>query len=204
MKAIGGRLKFKGENADLKKRKRVDREKEPAEKVEQLSAVEEPFEVKIEAGKGRITSSGVTVQGHETAFMDQLSVGDAIIITHPSTLADETKVVRMVLSNTSIGISSAFSRDLISTTEFRFVKAPKVAQDLEREQERKRERLQADEKAAVGTYASAGGSVFTYRVKKEGASGGYKIITESVSGGAKTRGELLDMRATKKADRHCY
>jgi hypothetical protein len=35
-------------------------------------------------------------------------------------LQDETKVVRMVLSNVSIGISSSFSTDLISTTSFRY------------------------------------------------------------------------------------
>lgn len=52
--------------------------------------------------------------------MSQLTVGDAIMITHPTTLQEETKIVRMVLSNVSIGISSAFSTDLISTTPFRY------------------------------------------------------------------------------------
>ena len=76
--------------------------------------------------------------------MDELSVGDALIITHPITLLEETKIVRMVLSNISIvtfvlsllygcifnngvyiGISSAFSTDLITTTAFKYIKAPK-------------------------------------------------------------------------------
>lgn len=34
------------------------------------------------------------------------------------------------------------------------------------------------EESAFGTYASKGGENFTYRVKKKGAYGGYKIITE--------------------------
>ncbi len=92
--------------------------------------------MEIQQGIGRITSSSTTVQGHFTEFMKQLSVGDAIIITHPTryatwclwyhriiyfmhSLLEETKVVRMVLSNVSIGISSAFSSDLVSTTSFK-------------------------------------------------------------------------------------
>jgi hypothetical protein len=62
---------------------------------------------------------GITVSGHGTKFMEELSPGDAILVFHPSTLLEETKIVRMVLSATSMGISSAFSTDLISTTSFR-------------------------------------------------------------------------------------
>lgn len=70
-------------------------------------------------GTGRITSSGTTIQGHSTKFLEELSPGDAIIVFHPTTLHEETKIVRMVLSSMSIGISSAFSSDLISTTPFK-------------------------------------------------------------------------------------
>ena len=41
-------------------------------------------EIKILAGTGRITSSGTTVQGHATEFMNELSNGDAIMVTHPT------------------------------------------------------------------------------------------------------------------------
>ena len=51
--------------------------------------------------------------------MEELKVGDALIITHPTSLVDETKIVRMVLSNISVSISSAFSSDLVSTASFR-------------------------------------------------------------------------------------
>ena len=209
MKAVGGRLRFKGDDAAKPKPKRKRDEEEGGPRTggagaaaTGAAAAAAPFEVKIEAGTGRLTSSGTTVQGHETNFMTQLSVGDALMITHPMSLVEETKVVRMVLSNTSISISSAFSTDLVSTTAFRFAKAPKTAPDLESEERRKKEKLDALEKESVGTYSSNGGSVFAYRVKKEGAAGGYKIVTESVNNA--TRGDLLDMRAKKKADRHCY
>jgi hypothetical protein len=76
-------------------------------------------EIVLLNGTGRITSSGTTIQGHSTKFLEELSPGDAIIIFHPTTLHEETKIVRMVLSSMSIGISSAFSSDLISTTPFK-------------------------------------------------------------------------------------
>ena len=83
-------------------------------------APEEPtFEAMIQQGMGRLSSSGSTIQGHYTEFMNQLSPGDAIIITHPTSLQEETKIVRMILSNTSMGMSSNFSSDLISTTPFK-------------------------------------------------------------------------------------
>jgi hypothetical protein len=43
---------------------------------------------------------------------------------HPTTLQEETKIVRMVVSDSSMGVSSAFSSDLITTTEFRSGRQP--------------------------------------------------------------------------------
>jgi hypothetical protein len=69
-----------------------------------------------------MTSSGTTILGIDTLFMNELHHGDAIIVTHPTTYLDETKIVRMVLSNISISVSSAFSSDLITTAAFRYIK----------------------------------------------------------------------------------
>ena len=63
-----------------------------------------------------------------------------------------------------------------------------------------------DEKLAFGTYAGAtedGSQVMTYRVRKAGAFGGYKIVTERVGGSSMSREALLNARAKKKADRFC-
>jgi hypothetical protein len=136
--------------------------------------------------------------------MQELVPGDAIIVIHPTTLQEETKVVRMVLSNVSMSISSAFSSDLISTTPFQYIKAPKdQAQEEKDEKIIQAEKIKKTEESAFGTYASNGGEVFTYRVKKEGSFGGYKIVSEQLSE-TKTRENLLDMRAKKKSDRHCH
>lgn len=61
-------------------------------------------------------------------------------------------------------------------------------------------RAHKTEEEAFGTYASKGGNVFNYRVKKAGAFGGYKIVSESTNG-EKSREDLLDARTKKKSDR---
>lgn len=52
----------------------------------------------------------------------------------------------------------------------------------------------------MGTYAGAGGKRLVYRQRTAG--GNYRIIEESMSE-TMTREQMLDMRAKKKADRHC-
>mmetsp|Transcript_18224 Transcript_18224/g.30563 ORF Transcript_18224/g.30563 Transcript_18224/m.30563 type:complete len:219 (-) Transcript_18224:2369-3025(-) len=210
-KIITGKLSFKGDSSKkikAPKRKRegvsgnvIDARNEDTTKVEhpsQLPGLQE------HTGTGRITSSGVTIHGHDTDFMSQLTPGDAIIIIHPSSLQEETKIVRMVLSNVSIGISSPFSSDLISTCSFRYLKAPKDTQrevDQAKQEVSKRHRT---EEEAFGTYASQGGQQIVYREKKKGgAYGGYKIVTQK-SGKQLSREDLLQLRSKKKSDRHCY
>lgn len=62
-------------------------------------------------------------------------------------LREETRIVKMVLSNISIAISSPFSSDLISTTKFRFIKAPRVelSAEAKREEAKRRKAQVRDE-----------------------------------------------------------
>ena len=178
-------------------------------KIENASA----DEIKIVSGTGRLTSSGTTILGHNTLFMNELTHGDAIIVSHPTTFLDETKIVRMVLSNMSISVSSAFSTDLISTAPFRFIKAPKdpsssSSSSSNGENDEKKKKLmtgkgqQDSEEAAFGEYVSQGGTKAVFRVKKAGPHGGYTMVTEDMKTNT-SREDLLFMRSKKKSDRHC-
>uniref|UniRef100_A0A7S2S051 Uncharacterized protein n=1 Tax=Rhizochromulina marina TaxID=1034831 RepID=A0A7S2S051_9STRA len=207
----GGRLTLKGglelsrSKKHKKKHKKRSREEEggAAEQDEREERQgQEPAPLVIVAGKGRISTSGTTVHGHEgTQFMKQLKHGDAVIITHPTTMMDETRIVKMVLSDVSMSISSPFSSDLISTVEFRFVKAPEEEVDYEAIENQKKQKLLDTEKEAFGTYAGDLGTKFVYREKKAGAFGGYAIRVEDTADRSRT--DLLEMRAGKKADRFC-
>ena len=209
------KLVFKGDK-DKKKKKREREERENDDndnndeegEGKQRKITEEEGEdevVEIKNGTGRITSSSTTITGHYTKFMDELGINDAILVTNPITLQQETKIVRMILSNTSIGISSAFSSDLISTTSFRYIKAPKEFREKEKEKalsNPKGEKRKDDEALAYGTYGSKGGQELVYRVKKDGAFGGYKIVKENTDNAS--REHLLEQRSKKKSDRFCY
>ena len=167
----------------------ADHEKEEDEE-------EEPIEIKH--GTGRLSTSANTVTGHYTKFQEELSVGDAIMVTHPTSLQQETKIVRMILSNVSMGISSSFSTDLISTTAFQYIKAPKDSSSGANDEGIKVKRPRDDEAEAYGTYGSKGGAEAVFRVKTNTAFGGYKIVKQSTGGGT-TREELLEMRSKKKS-----
>ena len=202
-KTVKSKLSFKGTKKLKKKRKSEGKSNDTLPGEEQGH----DDEIVIVSGSGRITSSGNTIQGHDTKFEDELSPGDAIIVFHPQTLRDETKIVRMVLSNLSIGISSAFSSDLVSTAPFRYIKAPKEemsaaeVEEMNRKKIKKRDDMERD---AFGTYASSGGEKFVYRVRNKTAYGGYKIITETVKKGEdKSRESFLNKRSKMKSDRHC-
>jgi hypothetical protein len=188
-KAVKGKLSFKGAKVGIKKnlKRKFDDDNaddhDVKESGQQNTAAENKGttniedasadEIKIVSGTGRLTSSGTTILGHGTSFMNELSHGDAIIVTHPSTYADETKIVRMVLSNISISVSSAFSTDLISTAPFRFIKAPKdpsSSSSAEGEGMNKKRMMtgkgqQDSEEAAFGEYVSQGtASIHAVRV----------------------------------------
>ena len=197
----GGGLNLKG--GLLKKKRKKERDDAPsaaARPTVTAAADDGDEEMQVLVGSGRISTSGTTVHGHDgTLFMRELSVGDAIIVKHPATLCDETRIVKMVLSDLSISISSPFSTDLCSTCKFRYIKAPKEEESLEEAAAAKRAKNMREEKAAFGTYASDGGKKFVYRTKH---GFGYKIVETETTGDA-TRESLLEQRCKMKADRHC-
>jgi hypothetical protein len=121
--------------------------------------------------------------------------------------------------------SSAFSSDLISSTKFQYIKAPKEAPTKHQIEADKRSKVQKRENEAFGTYAGGGakGEDITYRVRKPGAWGGYEIVktvchlctlgwfstflhalfVKQKADQGYSREQLLDMRCSKKADRIC-
>lgn len=208
-KTVTKKLSFKGDSSKTLSSSRDKKRKTSASSslsgdskqiTESMEEKNEPIE--ILSATGRITSSSTVVTGHYALFQEELSIGDAIIITHPITLQQETKIVRMLVSNTSISISSAFSTDLISTTTFKYIKAPKD-HDAEQQEAIKKAKINIQsEKAAFGTYASNNQQEAVYHVKKEGGFGSYKIVSESINGNT-TRENLLQLRSKKKSDRYC-
>lgn len=124
--------------AHKKKKKGKKREREAASGGEDAATGGQPaFELVKLKGSGRILSSGTTLMGQVGArFLQELSVGDAIVIQHPTSLVEETRILRMVLSDVSAAISSPFSSDLVSSTPFYYIKAPPEVKDAAQDEVR--------------------------------------------------------------------
>lgn len=69
-------------------------------------------------------------------------------------------------------------------------------------QRMQRKEQNEEEERAFGTYASAGGKVLTYRVRKQSPYGGYKIVSKKVDDNL-SREKLLEERCKHKSDRMC-
>lgn len=158
-------------------------------------------------GAGRLLTSGTTVYGKGTRFFKDAAVGDALMLRHPTSMALETRVIKMILSDESLGLSSGFSSDLISQTSFYILKRPAPTKsDVDAGEAAARAKAQSDsaeqQVQAYGTYGGGNGQTVTYRERLQGAHGSYKIVTTKVSS-ALSRSELLDLRSKKKGDRMC-
>jgi hypothetical protein len=105
----------------------------------------------------------------------------------------------MVLSQVSISISSAFSSDLKTPTQYKYIVKPR---DLKRERADKARKAMAEkeevEARAMGTYGNKGEII--YREKTE--HGSYRIRREQTDV-EMSRSDLLSVRAKKKSDRYC-
>jgi len=150
-------------------------------------------------GTGELTSSGVVVMGHGTAFDRELSVGDSLLVTvtdrYRNTTVDESRVVNMVLGKGSLNLTQPFSCDVSAPISFMFVrKAP----DMEAL------RAERDAKKARAARADQASKEVTYKVYKNstGTWNSWKTVTERVAEGV-TREDMLDKRCKMKSDHHC-
>jgi len=151
----------------------------------------------ISQGQGTITTSSTVVTGHGTSFKTQLHVGDALLAQ--TSKGEEMRVIKMVLSPISISISSAFTTDLKTPTQFKYINKPR---DVTRESQAKvaKARMEQEEveQRAMGTYGNKGEIIYRERTEH----GSYRIKREQAATDM-TRSDLLSVRAKKKSDRYC-
>jgi len=190
---------FKGEKPKSKKKSTKKIQLEPASATPAartlLPQADKPAsdQPKIVKGRGTITSSSNVVQGMGTAFTKQLHQGDAIMAV------GEMRVVKMVLSPVSISISSAFSSDLRTPTEYQYISKPRdVASETANKLAKKRREQEEIETRAMGTYGAKNEIVYRERTEH----GSYRIKREQATNDM-TRSDLLSYRASKKSDRYC-
>jgi hypothetical protein len=204
-----GLLTFKGDSPKKKGKKKVkhgvsDKADDPTQKEVAAAApqpatipttciAKPPSQPQIKIGSGKITTSGMVVTGHGTRFSKEVHVGDAMIC------GEEMRVVKMVLSDTSCGISSSFSKSIINPTTYQVIAKPKneAAEAKQLREALNKERNEV-EQSAFGTFK--GTSELVYRERTE--HGGYRIRQVGLEE-SKSRTELLAMRSKKTSDKYC-
>eukprot|EP00986_Skeletonema_menzelii_P002465 scaffold665_cov132-Skeletonema_menzelii.AAC.2 len=150
----------------------------------------------VSQGQGTITTSSTVVTGHGTSFKTQLHVGDALLAR--TSRGEEMRVIKMVLSPISISISSGFSSDLKTPTQFKYISKPRdVARESHAKAAKARMEQEEVEQRAMGTY---GNKEIIYRERTE--HGSYRIKREKATTDM-SRSDLLSVRAKKKSDRYC-
>ncbi|GMH57859.1 hypothetical protein TrST_g5889 [Triparma strigata] len=149
-------------------------------------------------GVGHVLHSGSVVTGLETKFQRQLSPGDALILQNPSTGKDEMRVIRLIVSDTNLSLSSGYTfSGGGGSSRYWYVSAPKAEKT-----EEEREREQASQFNLTSDKASGATGNGTVEIRVKNGSGGYNLIREKVKEGM-SREEMLGMRTKKKSDKFC-
>ena len=129
-------------------------------------------------GKGKIIVSGATVKGESTKFSNEVKAGDALGILHPATEVEEIKIVRFVLNDSHLSVSSAFSSSITESVPYFCIR-----QDSKNQSEQERAVLRKEKRRKVIETAT-GTRVHEYKSNL-------------------TREQLLDMRINRTGDRRC-
>lgn len=204
-----GKLRFKGDfekkikESEEKIRKKLEKEEEEQispnqEFIEKtLSPKKQLVEYKPQQGIGRILTSGKSVHGKDTRFMQELKVGDELIIRNPSTLVQEVRKISAVLSDKSAGIDDPFTVDLVSYSQYEYRK----------QNEMKEKEMTLDEKYQKKL------SEMSKKIKKEEKTiletrekkgmWGYKKVQKELDGEL-SKEQLLDIRSKKNRDKFCW
>eukprot|EP00929_Paragymnodinium_shiwhaense_P108824 TRINITY_DN75167_c0_g1_i1.p1 TRINITY_DN75167_c0_g1~~TRINITY_DN75167_c0_g1_i1.p1 ORF type:complete len:247 (-),score=74.08 TRINITY_DN75167_c0_g1_i1:185-859(-) len=210
-----GALSFKGEDDRKKKKRRAEKTVPGQPKPEEgeaaaASSMVERDEVPLNPGSGRIVSSGFTLHGFETKFKEEVEVGDSIMVHHPVSLQVEIRVVTGVLSQRSMTIHQAFSKDVVSTLEFHVRKdsltlkqqAKNLLSDKgetadEDIQDAASKELQRQLDKKLKKQAK------TVTIREKTGMWGYKTVTKKLDKAA-SREEMLDERCRQGRDKYCF
>jgi len=206
-----GALCFKGEKPlRATKRKHIPGTSQSSEQSLRVRSTPE-----LKLCEGRVVANGMTLQGMETRFKEELHVGDCIILRHPQSLHMEEQAVLNILSQRSLTLQQPFSSDFVSTTEFWVRKDSQMLQRTRDSQSNSMKQEEfVDENPQESALANAEDilhqehqrklskekSIFTYQEKV--GSLHYKTVLVSVDKQL-SQEELLNMRCKKVHDKYC-
>ncbi|GBE61457.1 hypothetical protein, conserved [Babesia ovata] len=138
-------------------------------------------------GSGRIVSSGNTIQGFETKFLDEVAVGDTIIIKHPISKENEERTVQSVMSNRTLCLDIGYSTDLVTTSVYII----------------RKQKADDDQTLPEGSDSTPAKKVSFVTVREKSGMWSYKTTTKVVKA-QMTAEERLNERIKHSRDKRCW
>ncbi|KEP65506.1 UNVERIFIED_CONTAM: hypothetical protein HHA_246570 [Hammondia hammondi] len=206
-----GRGSLKDEKKKERKKKHRKRERDGESREEEEVELEDVEEVE---GEGRIVSSGSTIQGFETKFMDQCEAGDVLMIKHPLTHQVERRIISKIMTNRSMTVSDGFSTDLVSTTTFAIRKEGAILRkkaEKAASRDRKRQKGDADgdfdkvvqDEVSRQLQKNLKKAAKIVTVREKTGMWGYKVVSRKADHEL-TAEERLDERCKQGRDKFCW
>jgi len=193
-------LKFKGDE-DVKKKKKKKEKKAKKEEDDE----EDDGPAPVMDGSGRIVCSKMTIQGFETKFKEECAVGDTIIVQHPNSLVEESRIVVGIMSQRTLTLNESFSTEWSTQLVYEIRKDSISLQKAAEREERKRKREEGDEEVTIDSALEnqlakrLSKQPKTYQERVKTGMWGYKIVTKTFNK-EPSKEELLNLRIKSTHD----
>ncbi|CDR95339.1 hypothetical protein, conserved [Babesia bigemina] len=191
---FGGKLKLK-----RLKVKGIRPDKKIGSESKRDDSKEKPNDAKEITGTGRIVSSGNTIQGFETKFVEEVAVGDTIIVKHPISKDNEARTVQSIMSNRTLCIDDAYSTDLVTTSVYIISELYAAAMIIPAGKQKAGE----DQTLPNGPDSIPENKMSFVTVREKSGMWSYKTTTKVVKA-QMTAEERLNERIKHSRDKHCW
>ncbi|SBT32189.1 conserved Plasmodium protein, unknown function [Plasmodium ovale wallikeri] len=212
---VGGKLKLKIKKKKIQKKKIKEKVDEHNKDIDQYvknkeekkkKKKNEKCERNIVNGSGRVVTIKNTVQGFDTKFVDEIKVGDNIILTNPTSLQTENRIVTSILSNRTLLVQEEFSTDISTTCRY----------SIEKKEISNAENNGNEDDKEKNSYPNGDISQVQYakviqqkpkqdvvKIRQKVGLWSYKIIDKKIKGNL-TNEEKLDERVKSGRDKFCW
>lgn len=184
---------------DDKNDRKKDKKKKKKKKLKNM-------QVRTIPGTGRIITSGSIVQGLGTLFTEEVAAGDLLVMTHPTTLTTEKRIISGVLSNRSAMLGTPFTTDFISTTAYTVEKEGELIRLRAEEEAEGESRVLVDEKMKKRLDEQIEKQKQTIQVREKLRNAGgvsYRTVTRTM-GKQMSAEDALNERVKQGRDKFCW
>ena len=148
-------------------------------------------------GTGRILTSGKSVMGKDTQFLDEVKRGDFLVIMDRINFTKESQEVSMIFSDKSLGLKTPFSKNISTYTQYMIKPQDEVVEEDPTIDEKYKSRIEEMTKKSISKPKTL------VEIKRKKGMWGYETVKKEFDKEL-TREEMLDLRSKVKKDKWCW